>query len=90
MMTSLIHIMLPNNNADHQGTIEFLQDKIMKYFGSRNASVNPLYPIVLVTCEVTDDDINYIKDKVSDTIKFTVITGKEGSDRVNGDFIHLG
>ena len=90
MMTSLIHIMLPNNNSDHQGTIEFLQDKIMKYFGSRNASVDPLYPIVLVTCEVTDDDINYIKDKVSDTIKFTVITGKEGSDKVQGDFIYLG
>lgn len=89
-MTSLIHIMLPNNNSDHQGTIEFLQDKIMKYFGSRNASVDPLYPIVLVTCEVTDDDINYIKDKVSDTIKFTVITGKEGSERVQGDFIYLG
>jgi hypothetical protein len=49
-----------------------------------------MYPLVLVTCEVTDDDLSYIKDKVQDNIHFTVITGKEGSERVNGDFIYLG
>ena len=89
-MTSLIHIMVPNNNSDHQGNIEFLQEKIVKYFGIRNASADPIYPLVLVTCEVTDDDLSYIKDKVQDNIHFTVITGKEGSERVNGDFIYLG
>ena len=81
--------MVPNNNSDHQGTIEFLQDKIVRYFGIRNASVDPMYPLVSVTCEVTEDDITYIKDKVSDTIHFSVIVGKEGSDKVQGDFIHL-
>lgn len=89
MKTSIIHIMVPNNNSDHQGNIEFLQDKIIKYFGSRNASIDPLYPLVLVTCEVTDDDVAYIKDKIQDNIKITVIIGKEGSERVNGDFIFL-
>jgi hypothetical protein len=82
--------MIPNNNSDHQGNIEFLQDKIVKYFGSRNASIDPLYPLVLVTCEVTEDDVAYIKDKMQDSIKITVIVGKEGSERVNGDFIFLG
>ena len=82
--------MVPNNNSDHQGNIEFLQEKIVKYFGSRNASVDPMYPLVLVTCEVTDEDLNYIKDKVRDNIHFTVIVGKEGSDKVQGDFIYLG
>lgn len=90
MKTSIIHIMVPNNNSDHQGTIEYLQDKIVKYFGSRNTSVDPMYPLVLVTCEVTDEDLNYIKDKVHDNIHFTVIVGKEGSDKVQGDFIYLG
>ena len=89
MKTSLIHIMVPNNNSDHQGNIEFLQEKIVKYFGIRNASADPMYPLVLVTCEVTDDDVTYIKDKVQDNIHFTVIVGKEGSERVSGDFIHL-
>ena len=89
-MTSLIHIMVPNNNPDHQGIVEYLQDKIVKYFGTKNASIDPMYPLVLVTCEVTDDDVTYIKDKVQDNIHFTVITGKEGSERVNGDFIYLG
>ena len=89
MKTSLIHIMVPNNNSDHQGTIEYLQEKIVKYFGTKNASADPLYPLVLVTCEVTEDDVTYIKDKVQDNIKLTVIVGKEGSERVQGDFIHL-
>ena len=82
--------MVPNNNSDHQGMIEHLQDKIIKYFGSKNASIDPLYPLVLVTCEVTDDDVAYIKDKIQESIKITVIIGKEGSERVNGDFIFLG
>ncbi len=90
MKTSLIHIMVPNNNSDHQGVIEFLQEKIVKYFGTKNASIDPMYPLVLVTCEVTEDDITYIKDnKIQDGIKLTVVVGKEGSERVQGDFIHL-
>lgn len=89
MKTSIIHIMVPNNNSDHQGVIEYLQEKTVKYFGTKNASADPMYPIVLVTCEVTDDDVAYIKDKIQDNIKITVIIGKEGSERVNGDFIFL-
>lgn len=69
MKTSIIHIMVPNNNSDHQGNIEFLQDKIIKYFGSRNASIDPLYPLVLVTCEVTEDDVAYIKEKYKIVLK---------------------
>ena len=90
MKTSIIHIMVPNNNSDHQGTIEYLQDKIVRYFGSRNASADPMYPLVLITCEVSEEDLNYIKDKVNDNIHFSVIVGKEGSDKVQGDFIFLG
>ena len=89
-MTSLIHIMVPNNNSDHQGVIEHLQDKIVRYFGSRNASADPMYPLVQITCEVNNEDINYLKDKVHDNIHFSVIVGKEGSERVQGDFIFLG
>ena len=90
MKTAIIHIMLPNNNSDHQGVVEYLQDKIVKYFGIRNASADPMYPLVLVTCDVTEEDLDYIKDKVSDNVHFTVIIGKEGSDKVQGDFIFLG
>ena len=89
MKTSDIHIMVPNNNSDHQGVIEFLQEKIVKYFGTKNASADPMYPLVSVTCEVTEEDLNYIKDKVQDNIRFTVLVGKEGSERVQGNFIHL-
>lgn len=89
-MTSLIHIMVPNNNSDHQGVIEHLQDKIVRYFGSRNVSADPMYPLVQITCEVNNEDINYLKDKVHDNIHFSVIVGREGSERVQGDFIFLG
>ena len=82
--------MVPNNNSDHQGVIEYLQEKIVKYFGIRNASADHMYPLVLVSCEVTEDDLTYIKDKVQDNIHFSVIVGKEGSERVQGDFIYLG
>ena len=90
MKTSIIHIMVPNSNSDHQGVVEYLQEKIVKYFGIRNASADPMYPLVLVTCEVTEEDLNYVKDKVHDNIHFSVIVGKEGSDKVQGDFIFLG
>lgn len=90
MKTSIIHIIVPNSNLDHQETIEYLQGKIVRYFGSKNASIDPMYPLVLVTCEVTEDDITYIKDKVQDNIHFSVVVGKEGSERVQGDFIYLG
>ena len=89
MKTSIIHIMVPNCNSDHQGTIEYLQEKIVKYFGTKNASADPMYPLVLVICEVTEEDLNYIKDKVHDNIHFSVIVGKEGSERIQGNFIHL-
>ena len=90
MKMSIIHIMVPNCNLDHQETIEYLQDKIVRYFGSRNASADPMYPLVLVTCEISEEDLNYIKDKVHDNIHFSVIVGKEGSERVQGNFIYLG
>lgn len=89
MKTSIIHIMVPNNSPNHQEIIECLQETIVKYFGIKNASADPMYPLVLVTCEVTEDDLNYIKGKVRDNIHFTVIVGKEGSERVQGDFIYL-
>ena len=82
--------MLPNNNSDHQGVVEYLQDKIVRYFGIRNASSDPMYPLVQVTCDVTEEDLDYIKDKVSDNVHFTVIIGREGSDKVKGDFVYLG
>lgn len=90
MKTSIVHIMVPNNNSDHQETIEYLQDKIVRYFGSRNAVADPMYPLVLVTCEISEEDLNYVKDKVHDNIHFSVIVGKEGSERVQGNFIYLG
>ena len=90
MKTSIIHIMVPNSNSDHQGTIEYLQDKIVRYFGSRNATAEPMYPLVSVTGEISEEDLNYIKDKVHDNIHFSVIVGKEGSERVQGNFIFLG
>lgn len=90
MKTAIIHIMLPNNNSDHQGVIEYLQEKIVKYFGTKNASADPMYPLVQVICDVTEEDLDYIKDKVSDNVHFTVIIGREGSDKVQGDFIFLG
>lgn len=90
MKKSIIYIMVPNNNSDHQGNIEFFQEKIVKYFGSRNATADPMYPLVYITCDVNEDDLTYIKEKVQDNIKFTVVVGKEESERVNGDFIYLG
>jgi hypothetical protein len=80
--------MVPNSNSDHQGTIDFLQEKIVKYFGSRNASADPMYPLVYITCDVNEEDLTYIKDKTQN-IKFTVVIGKEESERVQGDFIFL-
>jgi hypothetical protein len=39
---------------------------------------------------VNEEDLTYIKEKVQDNIKFTVVVGKEESERVQGDFIFLG
>jgi hypothetical protein len=88
MKKSIIYIMVPNSNSDHQGTIDFLQEKIVKYFGSRNATADPMYPLVYITCDVNEEDITFIKDKTQN-IKFTVLIGNEESERVKGDFIFL-
>jgi hypothetical protein len=80
--------MIPNNYSDHQGMIDHLQEKIVKYFGSRNATADPMYPLVYITCDVNEEDITFIKDKTQN-IKFTVLIGKEESERVQGDFIFL-
>lgn len=88
MKKSIIYIMIPNNYSDHQGMIDHLQEKIVKYFGSRNASADPMYPLVYITCDVNEEDLTYIKDKTQN-IKFTVFVGKEESERVQGDFIFL-
>jgi hypothetical protein len=47
-----------------------------------------MYPLVYITCDVNEEDITFIKDKTQN-IKFTVLIGKEESERVQGDFIFL-
>lgn len=81
--------MLPKKCDDCSDIITSLQIKIVNYFGTKFATANVEYPIVEVTCEVTEDDISKISENVSPNVQFTAIVGANESNRVQGNFIYL-
>lgn len=81
--------MLPTGCDDYRNTIVSLQNKIVDYFGLKFATTNSEYPIVEVTCEVTEADIDEISKNVSPSVQFTAMVGVNESSRVQGNFIYL-
>ncbi len=88
-MKSSIIIMLPSQSQVYSETIEVVINKIVKYFGNKFAKVDDEYPIVVVTCEVTQDDIDIIREGLHNSISLMVIVGNDNSPSIDGNFIRL-
>ena len=85
-----IIIATDNKNIVYQSAVAQIKSEIIKYFGIKNVEQDDPQPIIVLKCEVTQNDIDHFKKLYdSDTINFVVITGADESDRVKGDFIDL-
>lgn len=92
METALwIIISSDNSNIVYPTIVATVKSEIIKYFGTKNCEPNDKeLPVILVTCEVTQNDINAIKRILeNDSVHLVALVGASASDRVNGDIIDL-
>lgn len=89
--TIWIIISSANRNLVYSTLVAAVKSKIVKYFGTKNCEPDDVeLPIIAVTCEVTQDDINTIKKVLdSDSVNLVALIGSSESNRVNGDIINL-
>jgi len=80
-----------NRNLIYPATIATVKGEIRSYFGTKNCLTDdPTVPVVSVTCEVTQEDINALKKIIdNESIYLTAIIGADESERVRGDIIDL-
>lgn len=78
-----------NRNIVYPVAVEQTKQSIMKYFGTRNIQeIEPSLPVIGLTCEVTQDDINNLKKIIdNDSIHLTALIGAADSEMVKGDII---
>ena len=93
MKTTAIWIIIAINNSNivYNGLVNSVKNEIRKYFGTENIKEDSEeFPVISLTCEVTQDDINAIKRIIDhESVSFAVIVGAEDSQRVSGDIINL-
>ena len=87
----LIIVDCESRNLVYSAVINNVKEEIKSYFGSKNClEDDPAVPIVAITCEINQEDINALKKIIDkDYIYLTGIIGSEGSQRVHGDIIDL-
>lgn len=80
-----------NRNLVYPAVVAEVKKVIRLYLGNRNCEADdPETPVVIVTCDVNQDDLNAIKRIFdNDSIWLTALIGSAESDRVNGDVINL-
>jgi hypothetical protein len=92
MKTSIVIMVdCENRNLIYPATIATVKGEIRSYFGTKNCFTDvPELPIVRVACEVTQPDINALKEIIdNESIYLTAIIGADESERVKGDIISL-
>lgn len=92
-MKTAIWIIISSNNRNivYPAVVAAVKSEIVKYFGTKNCEPDDAeLPIIAVTCEVTQDDINTIKKVLdNDSVNLVALIGASESDRVKGDIIDL-
>jgi hypothetical protein len=86
-------IILPeiNLNVNLASHINKACEEIVTYFGKKSAKYVPNQPIVEITCDITQDDIDAIEKEIDlECITLIAFLGNEStSERVNGSIIDL-
>lgn len=80
-----------NRNLVYPAVVAEVKKAIRMYLGSRNCETDvPEIPVVHITCDINQDDINALKKIFdNDSVWLTAIIGSTESERVNGDIINL-
>ena len=88
MKKTLLLLTFPNT-IDQSQWVDQIQSNIVSYFGTKFAKADKDYPIIGVTCEVTEEDIKVLKKSLDERIGITAIVAKENTEKIVGSFIHL-
>lgn len=88
MKKTLLLLTFPNN-IDQSQWVDQIQSNIVSYFGTKFANADKDYPIIGVSCEVTEEDIKVLKKSLDERIGITAIVAKEDTKKIVGSFIHL-
>ena len=89
MKKTAIIILIKNSGIEdsrYKNLTNEIESYIVTYYGTKFTMVEDNYPIVGVTCEVTQQDIDIFKDKFKD-VEFLAIVSENG-ESMNGNFIH--
>lgn len=88
-MKTAIIILIKNSGIEdsrYKHLTNEIENYIVTYYGTKFTSVEDNYPIVGVTCEVTQQDIDIFKDKFKD-VEFLAIVSENG-EAMDGNFIY--
>lgn len=91
MKNQIIVIPEINMNLNLAASLNKACDEIVTYFGKKSARRVPDQPIVEITCDITQDDMNAIEKELDlGCITLLAFLGDEStSDKVNGSIIDL-
>lgn len=86
-------IVLPeiNMNINLAASLNKACDEIITYFGKKSAKRVQDQPVVLISCDITQDDMNAIEKELDlECITLLAFLGDENSEeKVNGSIIDL-
>lgn len=92
-MNNIILIVVDNDQpcANYHNITGNLQNKIVSYYGSKFAQKHETSPVVQISCDITQDDIELLKKDIPNSITLIVIKMSEESVQkyVNYDIIDL-
>lgn len=90
MKNSIIVIPEINENINLAASIKKAQTEIVNYFGTKSAEADEYIPMVKITCDITQEDLDILNKKIDlSCITLIAILAEENSDKVNGDIIDL-
>lgn len=91
MKNQIIVIPEINLNLNLAGSLSKACEEIVTYFGKKSAKRVSNQPIVEITCDITQDDINTIEKELElGCVTLLVFLGDENTaDKVNGSIIDL-
>lgn len=79
-----------NMNVNLAASMKKAQNEIVNYFGTKSAIADECVPIVKITCEITQDDMDFLNKKIDlSCITLIAVLAEENSDRVANDFFDL-
>lgn len=87
-MNKIIITVSLNNETGFGKGVNIAKKAILEYFGTKNFTDDPNFPMCEITCEVTQTDIDYLKSMIPQDVQLMVIVGNI-EEHLSGDFLYL-